>query len=54
MFHHDPATGPPTGILPYIAAFVLLVLILAIAWYVFGRNQHSISVGGSLITLPVG
>jgi hypothetical protein len=53
MSYRDPATGPPTGILPYLAAFVLLVLILVIAWYLFGRNQHSISVGVSLVPRPV-
>jgi hypothetical protein len=53
MSYRNPATGPPTGILPYLAAFVLLVLILVIAWYLFGRNQHSISVGVSLVPRPV-
>lgn len=39
----ESSSGGSTGILPYVAAFLLLVAILLIAWYLFGKNRHTIS-----------
>jgi hypothetical protein len=53
MPYRDPVTDAPNGILPYVAAVVLLVLILLVAWYLMGRNQHSIEIVLPLLRVPI-
>lgn len=49
MSHVDPASDAPRSTLAYVAAAILILLVVLAAWYLMERSAHTIAVALHLL-----